>query len=140
MSLATLFDQDWTLQKRIIAFRMMEYPHSGQNIYNHVMSGISERIFSITFDNASANDYSIKIFQRNLTPPHGGKFYHIRCCCHILNLIVQDGMQVFNVHIQKIRDAILFLRSSNARISDFRKFCQSLEIKPIRFATDTQNQ
>ena len=72
-------DQDWALQKRIIAFKMMEYPHSGQNIYSHVMSvfrgyEISEKIFSITFDNVSANDSSIKIFQRNLTPPHGGNF------------------------------------------------------------------
>ena len=71
---------------------MMEYHHSGQNIYAHVMSvfreyQISGKKICNTFDNASANDSSNKIFERNLTPPHGGKFYHIRCCCHILNLM-----------------------------------------------------
>ena len=54
--------------------------------------------FSITFNNVSSKDVSITIFKRNLTPPHGGTFYHVRCCCHIINLIVQDDMEVFNVH------------------------------------------
>ena len=38
------------------------------------------------------------------------------------------------------RGAIMFIRSSNARINDFINFCQSLEIKPRRFATDIQNR
>jgi len=41
-------DKNWSLQKIIIAFRMMEYPHSGQSIYAHVMNvfreyGISDK-------------------------------------------------------------------------------------------------
>ena len=64
-------DENWQLQKRIITFRMMEYPHSGQAIYAHVMDvfreyEISKKKFSITFDNATSNDASITIFKRNL--------------------------------------------------------------------------
>ena len=49
-------------------------------------------------------------------------------------------MQVFNVHIEKIRQAILFLRSSNSRIANFREFCRSVNKKPRKFATDTVNR
>jgi hypothetical protein len=49
-------------------------------------------------------------------------------------------MKKFNDHIEKIRGAIMFIRSSNSRINDFKFFCQSCDITPRRFVTDTQNR
>ncbi|EPS57795.1 hypothetical protein M569_17022, partial [Genlisea aurea] len=49
-------DDDWILQKKIIAFRHWPLPHSGSSIYQVLVNvcreyGISSRIFSVSLDN-----------------------------------------------------------------------------------------
>ena len=65
-----------------------------------------QKNFTIGFDNVSANTTSINelkaICQLNL----GGKFFHVRCACHILNLCVQDGLKSLNSHIAPIKKII----------------------------------
>ena len=39
----------------------------------------------------------------------------MRCCAHVLNLIVQDGLKVAEVALQKIRDNIKYVRASESR-------------------------
>lgn len=53
---------------------------------------ITNKLFSISFDNASANTAAIDMFLWNiftLTLARGSKCFHVRCVCHIINLIVQ---------------------------------------------------
>ena len=38
----------------------------------------------------------------------GGKYLHMRCCAHILNLIVKDGMDVMEDGIGRVRDSVAF--------------------------------
>ncbi|KAK2662684.1 hypothetical protein Ddye_001258 [Dipteronia dyeriana] len=57
---------------------------------------ITYRIFSITLDNASVNTSSIALFVARNIPQDGGYFFHQRCACHIINLVVQAGLkQIF---------------------------------------------
>ena len=55
-------------------------------------------MFTIFVDNASNNDSTIKIpsetFAKVKKLPCGGKLFHIRCCAHIMNLMVQDGLSI----------------------------------------------
>ncbi|CAH9107432.1 unnamed protein product [Cuscuta europaea] len=51
-----------------------------------------------------------------------GEYLHVRCCCHILNLILQDGLSELNKEVVCIRNAIKFIKSSPARLENFRKF------------------
>lgn len=48
--------------------------------------GIKDKILSITLDNASNNTNAMNRVKRALNPICDGKFYHVRCCCHIFNL------------------------------------------------------
>ena len=86
-------DESWTLQKRIIAFRVFDDPHTAHNIYLWLSTilheyGLLHKVLTIGFDNASANTASINDLKVICQPNMGGKFFHIRCACHVLNLCV----------------------------------------------------
>ena len=46
---------------------------------------------------------------------------YVRCCSHILNLIVCDGLKDVNDTLIRIRNAVRFVRSSPARLAKFKK-------------------
>ena len=39
----------------------------------------------------------------------------MRCCAHILNLVVQDGLKEIDVAIQKVRESIKYVKGSQTR-------------------------
>jgi len=49
----------------------------------------------MTLDNAFANEVLQNTLKSQLVLQNGlicvGEFFHVRCCAHILNLIVQEG-------------------------------------------------
>ncbi|RYQ94692.1 hypothetical protein Ahy_B08g089633 isoform B [Arachis hypogaea] len=53
---------------------------------------------------------------------------HMRCCAHILNLIVGDGMKEIDSSITKIRIACKVFRSSSVRMQAFKKCVQEANI------------
>ena len=109
-------DDQWLIQKRIIAFKPFWEKHTGQAIANNIMDSVQSynmrTIFTISFDNASNNTASIRYLKQSLNPVCDGKFFHVRCVCHILNLAVQAGLEAcgLDIHVEKIRYAINCLR------------------------------
>ena len=90
-------DSTWCLQKRILNFCNVSPSHSGVVIANTLMDyffdwGIKDKIQTITIDNASANDFAIKIIKIDFLLKNemlvGGRLFHVRCCAHITNLLV----------------------------------------------------
>ena len=53
----------------------------------------------------------------------------MRCCAHILNLIVGDGMREINASITKVRTAVRYLKSSPNRNQTFIGFVERLGIE-----------
>ncbi|KAG5531327.1 hypothetical protein RHGRI_026069 [Rhododendron griersonianum] len=142
---AHYIDSSWKLNKRIIAFRLVEYPHNSTTIFQTVYGvfteyNLADKVFSITFDNHSANTASIDMFLDNLSPIHGGKLFHMRCVCHIINLVVQDGLKTISLELSKIKDAIHFITTSPSRQQEFDAFCASLSLKPKVFNTDIRTR
>ncbi|KAK2662889.1 hypothetical protein Ddye_001463 [Dipteronia dyeriana] len=133
-------DSDWRITKRIFGFRPMDFTHTAENIFNVIMEvletyEITHRILSITFDNASANTSSIALFVARNIPQDGGYFFHQRCACHIINLVVQAGLKQVSDQIDRIRDAISWICSSNPRFSEFKRHCKLNGLKPRQFQT-----
>ena len=98
------------LNKRIILFKTINIPHNGKNIATLINDeiidlGIRDKIFTITLDNASNNDVAIQRLKRfwQIKYDHA-KLFHLRCCAHILNLIVKDGLKQVDSTLEKIRD------------------------------------
>ncbi|GKB73682.1 zinc finger BED domain-containing protein RICESLEEPER 2-like protein [Tanacetum coccineum] len=44
---------------------------------------------------------------------------HVRCCAHVLNLIVQSGLKVIEESIEKVRESVKFVRGSSTRKTKF---------------------
>ena len=64
----------------------------------------------MTLDNASSNNSMQNILKERLNFQNGllcdGDFFHVRCCAHILNLIVQEGLKVAKEALYKIRESV----------------------------------
>ena len=89
-------DDDWKLHKRILNFCIVDN-HKGKTIGKMVESCLEEwnieRIFTLTVDNVSSNDVAISYLKEATNmwkgTVLGNEFVHVRCCAHILNLIVR---------------------------------------------------
>ncbi|KAJ1704209.1 hypothetical protein LUZ63_003988 [Rhynchospora breviuscula] len=100
--------------------------------YYAICKYCGDKAFSLVLDNASSNDACItELFAK--TPilddlPVDGKVFHQRCGCHILNLIVQDGLSTLKDEIRDIRDTMKYIKHSQARMEKFKLACSQTQI------------
>jgi len=119
------------MQKRILAFMYDEdRRHNASFISESITKvanyyGLKEKILCITFDNASNNTAAIDLLKLELSLPLE-EIFHVRCACHVYNLIVKDGLAFFEPIIEKIRHAVGFIQGNNrkARLREFRIKCE----------------
>ncbi|XP_076881755.1 zinc finger BED domain-containing protein RICESLEEPER 2-like [Bidens hawaiensis] len=131
-------DKHWVLQKRVLSFSFMPPPHTGVALCEKVFSilgewGIEKKIFSVTLDNASSNDAFIRLLREQLNTKsplvYKGAFFHLRCCAHILNLIVQDGLKGIDDCVYKVRESIKYVKGSQQRREKFLECVELCSIK-----------
>jgi hypothetical protein len=58
----------------------------------------------------------------------GDEHLHVRCCAHILNILVQDGLVVAHRAIDKILELVKQINSSPSRIQVFNEIVKRLEL------------
>lgn len=67
----------------------------------------------------STNDIVVRELKSKLVPKGplllNGDMFHVHSCAHILNLVVQDGMDSIHETIVKIRESIKHIKSSQLR-------------------------
>ena len=78
--------------------------------------------FSITFDNASNNKSATNLFVRTIRKGPLSEIFHVRCICHIINLIKQDGLKLISPSLQAIQSTILLLDLFN-KLQEFYTLC-----------------
>nr|XP_009601850.1 zinc finger BED domain-containing protein RICESLEEPER 2-like [Nicotiana tomentosiformis] len=83
------------------------------------------KIFTVTVDNSSSNDVTIKELSKQLTKMGtnlmNGTHLHVRYMAHIMNLVVQDGLKESSVSIEHVRNAVRYVRQSPARLKRFQE-------------------
>lgn len=134
-------DEEWVLQDKVLNFSIMPSPHTGVALSNKLFSmlsqwGIENKIFALTLDNASANDVSVELLQSQLVLNNAllcdGEFFHIRCCAHIINLVVQDGLKDIDEAVGKIRDSVKYVRGSQMRRQRFLECVSKVSLNSKR--------
>ncbi|XP_022155174.1 zinc finger BED domain-containing protein RICESLEEPER 2-like [Momordica charantia] len=128
---AHFIDGDWNLHKRILNFCQIAN-HKGDTIGRAIEKCLQswdiDKIFTVTVDNASSNDGAMTYLTRKLKERNvlvlDGEFLHVRCCAHILNLIVGDALKDLHVSIVRIRNAVKYVRSSPTRLQIFKDFAK----------------
>ena len=136
-------DHDWFLQKRIICFEGMEENHTGFNIKTRIVSCLKnfhlvDKVFSISFDNASANTRAIDFLKQDtdISILLNGILLHVRCCAHILNLCVQEGLDELKPLLKPIRTVVRWIRVTRSIKRAYKKKCEERGLKKKCFAID----
>ena len=123
---AHFIDDCWRLRKLILGFKHV-IDHKGQTISKVLLDCLVEwgisKVFCVTVDNATANTSALRRFQSQFSSQSedavvlDGEFMHMRCCAHIINLIVKDGMTDVSESVEAVRNAVVYVRASGNRLS-----------------------
>ncbi|KAJ9565712.1 hypothetical protein OSB04_001678 [Centaurea solstitialis] len=123
--LAHWVDDNWVLREKIFYFCQCSN-HRGETIgklvYKCLQKWGIEKVFTVIVDNASSNDGTIRFLKTMLKRPHAildCKYLHLRCCAHIINLVVKDGLKEHFDSISRIRNVVRYVRSSPSRYGNF---------------------
>ena len=99
------------LKKKILAVKNVGCNYTGETLFGMVKSlllewNIDKKLCSITVESSSSNDQMVKTLESWLGNqgyhPFRGKLFHIRCITHIINLLVQDGLDEIDDILHKI--------------------------------------
>ena len=135
---AHFIDSHWHLHRRILSFTPI-LNHKGDTIEKQLEDCLLDwnidKVFCVTVDNASANDVALSHLKKRLKSRRedslvlNGEYMHVRCCAHILNLIVTDGLKDLNDSVISIRNAIKYVRSSGSRLQAFKYYVEREKIE-----------
>ncbi|BAS84941.1 Os03g0563400 [Oryza sativa Japonica Group] len=129
---AHYIDAEFSLKKKIISLKPVKYPHTSFAIEEAMMRcltdwGLRGKLFTLTLDNASNNTAACEEMVKNQKNEllFEGRHFHVRCCAHILNLLVQDGMRLIRGAIHKIHELLKYIENSASRIQAFNSIANS---------------
>ncbi|CAL5076589.1 unnamed protein product [Urochloa decumbens] len=106
---AHFINEEFELKKKIIAFKQISFPHTSYAVQDGITSCLMEwelvdKMFTLTLDNASVNTKATKNMRDALGDQmfFGGEHLHVRCAAHVLNIMVQAGLKIFNAIVQSL--------------------------------------
>ncbi|XP_021617926.1 zinc finger BED domain-containing protein RICESLEEPER 2-like [Manihot esculenta] len=141
---ALLKDTD-KLQKHTLNFCDVPPPHTGVVICDVLQKcsvewGIEDKVWTISVDNARYNDVAVRMLKDNIayknSLAHHGKLFHVRCCAHILNLLVQDGLSEIADIIKNVRESVKHLVVSKSRCLIFSEIAKQLKLPSKKLLLD----
>ena len=89
-------------------------------------------VITITVDNAKSNDVALDYLKKLEMKDGcmlGGRFLHMRCDAHILNLIVQEGLKGIHNSIVKVRNVVWYVKLSPKRMDRFKEAVEDEKIQ-----------
>lgn len=114
----------------------MPCPHTAEVLANALVHclldwNLDRKLSTLTVDNCTTNDAMIEVILEKI-PPNSlileGKLFHMRCCAHILNLVVRDGLDLIHDCIEKIRSSVSFWTATPKRDEKFVEAARQLKV------------
>jgi hypothetical protein len=125
----------------LIAYNMYRFiyvpaPHTAEIISEELYEAlvewnIDEKVSTITLDNCTTNDAVVPLLVRKIGKSkliNDGKVLHMRCCAHILNLIVKDGLEELKDAIENIRESVAYWTATPKRVEKFEEVAKFVKI------------
>lgn len=115
----------------------MPCPHTADVLATTLMDcltdwKIDDKLSSLTVDNCTTNDAMLEELLGKLSFSSqllDVELFHMRCCAHILNLIVRDGLEVIGTSIERIRSCVAYWAATQKREEKFFEMVKVLNIK-----------
>uniref|UniRef100_A0ACD5YR72 Uncharacterized protein n=1 Tax=Avena sativa TaxID=4498 RepID=A0ACD5YR72_AVESA len=137
--IAHYIDASWNLKSFLLRLVYVPAPHTAQvlcDVLHEVLVEfhLERKISTITLDNCTTNDKAVDDLLDKLDSSLmlGGKLLHMRCCAHILNLIVKDGFAVLGDGTERVRDSVGYWSATGKRHEKFEKTCRLMNIEYSR--------
>ncbi|KAL2893416.1 putative AC9 transposase [Bienertia sinuspersici] len=137
-------DDEWFLQKLIICFEAMKESHNGFNIKTRIMNycknfRLIDKIFSISLDNEMANTKAMDFLKEDpsISLLLSGPLSHVRCCTHILNLCIQEGITQLQPLLELVRSVIIWIRVMRTAKRSFKAKCDEYGLRKNVINLDT---
>lgn len=149
MCITTYFvDNNWKFHKKIFNFVQVLKPFM-RVMANRIAQCLDnwglDNVLSVTVDNAPSNDREIKNIKRRLSLRKNlvlnGDHFHTRCCAHIMNSVVKEGLKEIDISIYRIRDNVMYVKSSSSQEHKFLTCVRSRQIEcmgSVQFNCDTR--
>ncbi|GJR63084.1 zinc finger BED domain-containing protein RICESLEEPER 2-like protein [Tanacetum coccineum] len=88
--------------------------------------GIESNVFTVTVDNASANDVAVAYLKNKFANWEKyvleGKWLQVHCTTHVMILIIQDGLGHIGKSVDYVRVAVKYIRQSPKRLAKFKEY------------------
>ncbi len=115
----------------------MPAPHTAEVIAHELHESLvewnlDEKLMSVTVDNCTSNDKAIDLIVGKIGKPKlpmQGTLLHMRCCAHILNLIVKDGLDAMKSAIENIRESVAYWTATPKRVEKFEEISRFKKVK-----------
>ncbi|KAL5573273.1 hypothetical protein UlMin_022870 [Ulmus minor] len=134
---AHFIDESWILQYQIMRFIYVPSPHDAENLGNALMEclldwNIERKLLTLTLDNCSTNDVMVNAMLDKLDKSLllvNDKLLHMRCAAHILNLIVNEGLEnLFGSGVERIIESIAVWTGTPKQLEKFEESIRHLNI------------
>jgi hypothetical protein len=111
-------------------------PHTteviGDELYESLVDwNLDEKISTVTLNNCTTNDAVIPYLVRKIGKTkllNDGKQLHMRCCAHILNLIVKNGLEHIKTAIENIRESVAYWTATPKRVEKFEEIAKFVKV------------
>ncbi|CAA0833573.1 Unknown protein [Striga hermonthica] len=134
-------DDSWSIQRRLLGFRLLQGAHTAENICRTVLSVLAEydllgKIFSILFECVGSNVASIEDLKPTFESLVGCRAFPFVDVCRVLSLCARDGLQQVELQLGPIRQAIGYLWSNPQVMNQWSKFCKTNNTKSEKFSRE----
>ncbi|KAL2234593.1 zinc finger BED domain-containing protein DAYSLEEPER-like isoform X2 [Sesamum indicum] len=130
-------DNDWKLQRRILNFITVQFPDS-DTAFSHAIAdcltdwGAEDKLFTVTSDRSYAKEKNRDNLRNLLSIKNSlilnGQLLINSCYARILRSLAQDAIGSMRETIEKVRQSVKYVKTSDAHEERFTKLKQQLQV------------